>query len=280
MGIFKAIRAALGLQHPIELVTPDGLIVTDAARDRLRALRHDEALHIRPVPSGDEYLVSTTLAPLSDLADEAISPLWVDDPDGRLSGLELHFDADRFSVRAVLDLRGEPTPNPDGRLYTTSRTWVRGRPQFFRSTDEDAEHPPLVRRLLSIPDVVSVLVRENTITLKRANELSWRTLDEAIEVKLREYLLHGGLALPERPRSGADSDLLEKARLVLAEQIGAAVHADGGDIELVDISDGVAHVKMLGACAGCPAAGVTLEQGVHTVLTEAFPEQITGVEPV
>ena len=51
------------------------------------------------------------------------------------------------------------------------------------------------------------------------------------------------------------------------------LQAEGGDIELVDVSDdGIVKVKLVGACAGCPGAQMTLKLGVERKLREAIPE--------
>jgi len=57
------------------------------------------------------------------------------------------------------------------------------------------------------------------------------------------------------------------------------LQADGGDIELVDIDEGVVKVRLRGACAGCPGARMTLEMGVQRRLQEVIPE-VVGVEAV
>ena len=54
---------------------------------------------------------------------------------------------------------------------------------------------------------------------------------------------------------------------------------DGGDVELVDIVDGVVKVRLKGACSGCPGAALTLKMGVERVLREKVPE-IKSVESV
>lgn len=51
------------------------------------------------------------------------------------------------------------------------------------------------------------------------------------------------------------------------------VQADGGDLELVDVdSDGVVHVKLHGACIGCPSASLTLTMGIERNLKDQIPE--------
>jgi Fe-S cluster biogenesis protein NfuA len=48
--------------------------------------------------------------------------------------------------------------------------------------------------------------------------------------------------------------------------------ADGGDIELVDVKDGVVEVRLTGACGSCPMSQMTLRQGVERALREAVPD--------
>ena len=57
------------------------------------------------------------------------------------------------------------------------------------------------------------------------------------------------------------------------------LQADGGDVQLVDIVDGIVQVRLRGACAGCPGAAMTLKMGVERTLKENVPE-IKGVEAV
>jgi Fe-S cluster biogenesis protein NfuA len=63
----------------------------------------------------------------------------------------------------------------------------------------------------------------------------------------------------------------EKVQAVL-DKIRPALQADGGNIELVDIVDGIVKVKLLGACQGCMGAQMTLKMGVEKALKEAIPE--------
>jgi Fe-S cluster biogenesis protein NfuA len=52
---------------------------------------------------------------------------------------------------------------------------------------------------------------------------------------------------------------------------------DGGDVELVDVTDdGVVQVRLKGACGGCPMATVTLKNGIERILKEQVP-QVTQV---
>ena len=63
----------------------------------------------------------------------------------------------------------------------------------------------------------------------------------------------------------------EKIAAVL-EQVRPSLLADGGDVQLVDVKDGVVTLKLTGACHGCPMASMTLKNGIERVLKEQVPE--------
>lgn len=61
--------------------------------------------------------------------------------------------------------------------------------------------------------------------------------------------------------------------------IRPSLQADGGDIELVDVTDdGVVKVELQGACHGCPMSQMTLANGVERILKERV-EGVTSVVP-
>ncbi len=64
----------------------------------------------------------------------------------------------------------------------------------------------------------------------------------------------------------------EKVAQVL-DQIRPSLKADGGDVELVDISDdGIVRVKLVGSCGNCPFAMMTLKSGIERVMKQEIPE--------
>ncbi len=73
--------------------------------------------------------------------------------------------------------------------------------------------------------------------------------------------------------------LKEKVEKAL-EKVRPSLQADGGDVELVDVNeDGTVHVKLQGACAGCPMSTMTLKMGIEKILKQNVPE-IKSVEQV
>ena len=81
------------------------------------------------------------------------------------------------------------------------------------------------------------------------------------------------------PASTQTTDVRERVQNVI-NLIRPAVQADGGDIELVDVSDaGVVQIRFHGACNGCPSSTMTLHMGIERNLRERVPE-VTQVIPV
>jgi Fe-S cluster biogenesis protein NfuA len=65
--------------------------------------------------------------------------------------------------------------------------------------------------------------------------------------------------------------MLDEVKEVL-EMIRPALQADGGDVELVEVSDdGVVKVKLVGACGHCPMSTMTLKMGIERILVEKVP---------
>jgi len=63
------------------------------------------------------------------------------------------------------------------------------------------------------------------------------------------------------------------------DKVRPSLQADGGDVELVDVVDGVVKVRLTGACGGCPMSQMTLKMGIERVLKKEVPEvkEVIGV---
>jgi len=63
----------------------------------------------------------------------------------------------------------------------------------------------------------------------------------------------------------------EKVEAALS-RIRPALQADGGDVELLDVKEGVVSVRLTGACGGCPMSTITLRNGIERILKQEVPE--------
>lgn len=74
-------------------------------------------------------------------------------------------------------------------------------------------------------------------------------------------------------------EIQEKVKAAL-ERIRPYLLADGGDVELVEVTgDGVVKVRLQGACHGCPMSAMTLKNGIEGIIKEDVPE-VKNVEAV
>lgn len=104
---------------------------------------------------------------------------------------------------------------------------------------------------------------------EKSSEFSW-------------FLQNGGLpALPGEDKAGIlilnlndkeNYSMKENVQKVL-DLIRPALQADGGDVELVDVTDdGIVSVKLTGACGSCPMSTMTLKMGIERTLRDKVPE--------
>lgn len=63
------------------------------------------------------------------------------------------------------------------------------------------------------------------------------------------------------------------------ERVRVGLRAEGGDIELVDVKDGVVYVKLKGACGTCPMSALTMKNWVEAGIRKEIPE-IKNVQAV
>jgi len=72
---------------------------------------------------------------------------------------------------------------------------------------------------------------------------------------------------------------MKEAVQKVIEQIRPMLQRDGGDVELVDVEDGLVKVRLQGACKGCPMSQMTLKNGIEKFVKQQLPE-IDRVESV
>jgi Fe-S cluster biogenesis protein NfuA len=75
-----------------------------------------------------------------------------------------------------------------------------------------------------------------------------------------------------------EDEMKEKIEAAM-KKIRPMLQRDGGDVELVEVEDGVVKVRLQGACAGCPMSQMTIKNGIERILKQEIPE-IKSVESV
>jgi Fe-S cluster biogenesis protein NfuA len=83
----------------------------------------------------------------------------------------------------------------------------------------------------------------------------------------------------EAAKTDHAGNLFQRVESII-DRIRPAVQSDGGDLELVGVTEeGVVQIRLHGECVGCPSSSMTLHMGIERNLRERVPE-VTGVEQV
>jgi Fe-S cluster biogenesis protein NfuA len=73
-------------------------------------------------------------------------------------------------------------------------------------------------------------------------------------------------------------NMKEKVQAAI-DKLRPMLQADGGDVELISVENGIVKVKLQGACAGCPMSQMTLKNGIERALKQQIPD-VKAVESV
>ncbi len=156
---------------------------------------------------------------------------------------------------------------------------VRRRPYRVILLDEiEKAHPEVFNTLLQIMDD-GRLTDGHGRTVDFKNTVVIMTSNVGVELIKRESRL--GFAAPtdkSQTQKHSYEDMKEKVmttkdKVVEAlNKIRPSLVNDGGDVELIDVSNGTVKVKLTGACGGCPMASMTLKMGIERILKQEIPE--------
>ena len=188
----------------------------------------------------------------------------------------------------------EMTPNPEVMKFVADRPLIDGSEQAeFISKASATGYSSLAEELFNFPFVTGVFISGGFVSVTKDDSIGW----EMIAMQMREYI-QGWLtehetaveklppALAQQPESanaegaakteGAvqldDADIVptehDDAIVALLEEfVRPAVEADGGAIDFRAFVKGTVHVRLRGACAGCPSSTATLKDGIERLLT-------------
>lgn len=169
-------------------------------------------------------------------------------------------------------------------------------PQHF-SEASAATSCALARKLLRYPEVTSVFLGPDFVSINKRESASWAQLRpvvlDALMDALTEASLRGGSIIegPGGGSSGAsgdsagaaeeDDEVVAMIKELIEARIRPTVQEDGGDIFFAgfDAATGIVRLRMAGSCVGCPSSSATLKSGVENMLMHYVPE-VKGVEQV
>jgi Fe-S cluster biogenesis protein NfuA len=79
------------------------------------------------------------------------------------------------------------------------------------------------------------------------------------------------MAMSETAQSAMYDEVLD-----VLDKLRPFLQRDGGDVELVDVEDGIVKLRLMGACGSCPSSTITLKAGIERALLE----EVEGVQEV
>tara|TARA_B100000963_G_C22568888_1_gene645042 strand:+ start:590 stop:1159 length:570 start_codon:yes stop_codon:yes gene_type:complete len=185
-------------------------------------------------------------------------------------------------------IQTEPTPNPSTLKFLPGLVLLESGTMEFKSK-KDAETNELANALFTLDNVTGVFIGKDFLTITKSDKVEWEILKPTILSTILDFFSSGGsigeISLETDPKpkkqtySKKDAEMVEKINELLDERIKPAVAQDGGDINFVELKNGVVFLELRGACSGCPSSTITLKSGIENMLKYYIPE-IKSVEAV
>lgn len=172
-----------------------------------------------------------------------------------------------------ISIIGEPTANPATCKFTVDQSVYAGGSAYFGKR-EAAQLSPLARRIFEIPEVETVLIAENQVTVTKAGFDPWPIIGKQIGARIREHIRSGEPAVSDDYVRAlpAEPELRKKVQDLLDREINPALGMHGGWVELIDVRKNAIYLRLGGGCQGCGAADVTLRQGIERSIRQMIPE--------
>lgn len=176
-----------------------------------------------------------------------------------------------------LQITAEMTPNPNTLKFMVNRTLVESGSLNYPDK-EKAKGCYLAETLFELPNVLGVMLGRDFITVTKKPEASWHTMVEPITTTMKTLFASGKALFPKTAPasgeggSGRNSEIEQKIREILDNEIRPAVAMDGGDITFYGYENGIVTLHLQGSCSSCPSSIMTLKMGVENRLKSMIPE--------
>ncbi len=183
-------------------------------------------------------------------------------------------------------IQTEATPNPATLKFIPGKPVLPNDTRDYRDPDQAAESP-LASRLFQVNGVTGVFFGSDFVTITK-DDTDWQHLKPAVLGVIMEHYLSGAPVVGEGASTAADAaedfdesdgEIVDTIKDLLDTRVRPAVAQDGGDITFHGYRDGIVHLRMQGACAGCPSSTATLKHGIENLLRHFIPE-VEEVRPV
>lgn len=149
--------------------------------------------------------------------------------------------------------------SPGGSVYFTSKA--------------DADGWPMVERLFEVPNLHSVLAKDNVVVISKTDDATWPPLLDAAKRVIAAYYAGNPDADAKVAEVEVDeAEIRRRVTDVLDTDINPSVASHGGVVRLLDVQGSRVFLQMGGGCQGCGMASVTLREGVEKAIRAKVPE--------
>ena len=186
-----------------------------------------------------------------------------------------------MSTKTPYIIYSESTPNPDVMKFVSNKTLTDKSIEYLKI--EDTESNTLIRKIFSLPFIKEIFISKNYLSVKKHKNIDWIDVTNQLRILIQESLNKGVIVVSKKKiikakkPAKSNSKLLKRIDEILDVFIRPGIHMDGGDIELIECTDGVLKVFLKGACSGCPSSQMTLKNGIETILKEKMPNEVKEV---
>ncbi len=181
-------------------------------------------------------------------------------------------------------IRTMPTPNPYALKFVMNASFKNEGKASFNTAGE-CEELPLVRDLFGIEGVKQVHLFQNTLTVTHSGELDNDAVSAHVSAVIRSrFAVHDpafGEAEVKRPARSAPSDPeIAAIEDILDRTIRPGLQADGGDIEVIELTNNELKITYQGACGGCPSSMAGTLDAIQGILRNELGNESIVVTPV
>lgn len=170
------------------------------------------------------------------------------------------------------------TPNPNALKFVLAKD-VKTKGKVSFNHPAECLNVPLASHLLGIPGVTQVHLFENVITVTQSGESAWHDIEARIvEIIQMDMPFHDPdfeVATEEKAEL-SDPELI-KISEILDKSIRPGLQADGGDVQLMELSANVLSIKYEGACGTCPSSRDGTLQAIESILRNEYRNDLEVV---
>ena len=169
----------------------------------------------------------------------------------------------------------QDTPNPNALKFILAKD-VKASGKISYHHPAECLNVPLASHLLGISGVSQIHLFENVVTVTQDGSRNWPDLEfevvERLKMDMPSHDANFEVAVEQRPKH-TDPDLL-KIDEILDRSIRPGLQADGGDVQVIELTNNLLSIKYEGACGSCPSSREGTLSAIEGILRNEFRDTL------